>query len=1085
MPPRRPRGRNALGAVDRNTAASRHRRKNTTSSNASVSSKDSLEQVNFNFLQDPSPPPPAKKRKLPLVLTSSHKTPRVSNCEQDLPDRQAALANAANIAQRRRRKKTKLLATIPEETEDVLDESYKTPSHAQDIRAAVLGPSVSKQLQERKATTNRQEREATQAPPSSQHNDDDMELCDFLEDSLSPEVQPRPNSAKTLGVDSSPMASPAVQSSVRSPMDATTPGSKVPNETSKNSDATSKLRFASLEAPMDATTAESKPPVVKTPTPQRPKHHAKSDTPKTPKQSKTLSIPSPLLRASLHRRTPTNHQRKLRLGLETSNSKSKMNKAQSKQIATTLKQAATKLKSNNEAATKSSSKRAATQSTSKQVATKSKNEAASFSIYEDPPPSPPKKSSTRSLPSSQAWQHDLTSPDHRSALQAMMDTTSSSLQGMSVQIQCKEDAPSLHSALTSDDIQLSPRKRVVRQAADPPLLPLLGMAESLEEKRLEDKDEDKDEEEDEKEEEVNDEEEEMEIVESSPGSPQSVRDQYKMMSSSGKHCNDKMMSSGKHQIKSPPPPSEQTQQSKLLSSVKSSPPSEQTRYRMVATQKTVSTPPTGPAAVASANLWENNAPPMNQGTLLWTAELAGQIPQEFVFGLHGQVYQHPILPPGWELLISESRGRPFYHHPDFGSTFTCPIPLPCSQAARTRYVGVELVNSPGCPSSAELVDHHVGRWTPQLGALRTNPQYSSQAALIAAAKTARLAQSRESVKDSVAQGSVAQDNVAHGSSAHGSRTSNAKSEAQESRASEAKSDAHGSATSVAQKGFTTPTSHPIEARSTSPASSYVDNKNLSPSQQQQSQQQAIWNTQTSYTSPAKSVPGAQGDVPTTIQVALSAKNAQASEQVAPSSKASRDTKASHSHAVVASPKAKDEDESPAGDVQDGDDVAPPLADEDSVPETYPSPPPNDEEVEAKTTPDAVDDTDPPLMLDEDDDSIQQASPAMNEDKTFESPEEDTKSKEARLRNKISSRFIPRTRESPVSDLSSLQGSRHSAGSTSSYGTAHRDERVAFPAMNLCCLQKLETLPLVRRRKVKKEKKKTKKQKRPKVTPGSP
>ena len=62
---------------------------------------------------------------------------------------------------------------------------------------------------------------------------------------------------------------------------------------------------------------------------------------------------------------------------------------------------------------------------------------------------------------------------------------------------------------------------------------------------------------------------------------------------------------------------------------------------------------------------------------LWTAEVAGQMNAAPVFELaDGKLYRHPPMPPGWSLGISRSKNRPYYFHPDFGSTFYPPVLLP-------------------------------------------------------------------------------------------------------------------------------------------------------------------------------------------------------------------------------------------------------------------------------------------------------------------------------------------------------------------------------------------------------------------------
>jgi hypothetical protein len=41
-----------------------------------------------------------------------------------------------------------------------------------------------------------------------------------------------------------------------------------------------------------------------------------------------------------------------------------------------------------------------------------------------------------------------------------------------------------------------------------------------------------------------------------------------------------------------------------------------------------------------------------------------------------QLIQHPRLPSGWEICISKSKNRPYYKHPDHGTTWHCPVPFP-------------------------------------------------------------------------------------------------------------------------------------------------------------------------------------------------------------------------------------------------------------------------------------------------------------------------------------------------------------------------------------------------------------------------
>lgn len=66
-----------------------------------------------------------------------------------------------------------------------------------------------------------------------------------------------------------------------------------------------------------------------------------------------------------------------------------------------------------------------------------------------------------------------------------------------------------------------------------------------------------------------------------------------------------------------------------------------------------------------------------QSPRLWTAELAGFGSTSSTIQLpDGHIYKHPPLPPGWCVEVSRSKGRPFYRHPDWGSTYFPPIALP-------------------------------------------------------------------------------------------------------------------------------------------------------------------------------------------------------------------------------------------------------------------------------------------------------------------------------------------------------------------------------------------------------------------------
>jgi hypothetical protein len=74
---------------------------------------------------------------------------------------------------------------------------------------------------------------------------------------------------------------------------------------------------------------------------------------------------------------------------------------------------------------------------------------------------------------------------------------------------------------------------------------------------------------------------------------------------------------------------------------------------------------------------------------LWTAEAAGHTNHAHIFELRGGVlYRHPPMAPGWSLGVSKSKNKPYYYHPDFGTSFFCPVPLP---SANEAHVGAKRV----------------------------------------------------------------------------------------------------------------------------------------------------------------------------------------------------------------------------------------------------------------------------------------------------------------------------------------------------------------------------------------------------------
>jgi hypothetical protein len=68
------------------------------------------------------------------------------------------------------------------------------------------------------------------------------------------------------------------------------------------------------------------------------------------------------------------------------------------------------------------------------------------------------------------------------------------------------------------------------------------------------------------------------------------------------------------------------------------------------------------------------------------ADDSASVPIEFL--VNKRKYLHPPLPPGWKVKVSHNKARPFYQHPDFGTTWHCPVVLPPKSAAvvyrRTR-----------------------------------------------------------------------------------------------------------------------------------------------------------------------------------------------------------------------------------------------------------------------------------------------------------------------------------------------------------------------------------------------------------------
>ena len=85
--------------------------------------------------------------------------------------------------------------------------------------------------------------------------------------------------------------------------------------------------------------------------------------------------------------------------------------------------------------------------------------------------------------------------------------------------------------------------------------------------------------------------------------------------------------------------------------------------------------------VASLDLQHRDHRRDHRSPELWTAEAAGHMNHAPIFELRGRVlYRHPPMPPGWVLGVSRSKNKPYYYHPDFGTSFYAPVVLPSTNA---------------------------------------------------------------------------------------------------------------------------------------------------------------------------------------------------------------------------------------------------------------------------------------------------------------------------------------------------------------------------------------------------------------------
>ena len=61
---------------------------------------------------------------------------------------------------------------------------------------------------------------------------------------------------------------------------------------------------------------------------------------------------------------------------------------------------------------------------------------------------------------------------------------------------------------------------------------------------------------------------------------------------------------------------------------------------------------------------------------------APDVQETIYFRCDGELIPHPPLPSGWNIKISKSKNRPFYYHPDLGTTWHCPVIIPFAHSGQ-------------------------------------------------------------------------------------------------------------------------------------------------------------------------------------------------------------------------------------------------------------------------------------------------------------------------------------------------------------------------------------------------------------------